>query len=100
MNEHIRVCMRRNYMLVCAVRVIGAYARVHSAQDAPFGALALPADTPMADSSTMMHLPRDAHGGRPHARISGDTIVIIRYIAHYDTYQRNLEYHLDRRRVE
>ena len=92
--------MRCNYMLVCAVRIIGADAHVHSAQDAPFRALALPADRPMADSSTIGTFPRDAHGGRPHARISGDTIVIIRYIAHYDTYQRNLEYYLDRRRVE
>ena len=84
-------------MWVCYVRVMGAYARVHSAQDAPFGALALPADTPMADSSTRMHRPRDAHGGRPHARKLGDTIVILGYSAHYDTYRRHVEYHLDRR---
>ena len=50
-------------MLVCAVRV-GAYARVHSAQDAPFGALALPADKPMADSSILVTLTVD---GLTHA---------------------------------
>ena len=82
-------------MLVCAVRVIGADARVRIAQDAPFERLHL-----IRRWVTLPPCPRDARGGRPHARISGDTIVIIRYIAHYDTYQRNLEYHLDRRRVE
>ena len=53
-NEHIRICMRCNYMLVCAVRIIGAGAcdqhacilrRMHHFERLPMG-----------DSSTMMQI--------------------------------------------
>ena len=62
----------------------------------------LPADTPMVPQchADDRRLPRCAHDGRPHARKSGGTIVILGYNAHNDTYRRDLEYRLDRKRVE
>ena len=92
----------RKCTLVCAVRSIGAnargIARMHHLERLRCQLMRRWSE-PLSHAGDQ-HLLHDAHGGRPHARKYGDTNAILGYNAHDDTYQRYLEYHLDRRRAE